>query len=163
MIRTVATALSFLLWAAPAFAQSPADMEKLSDFLDKQNEIVLLAQQNLIGMGLGLSEPESSRIDQITNITVTVQMATQALVTLSHIHSMMRDERDRMIVYRHTVTQARSVVKHSELSNRAVNRNLALLRSPAAISEAQKLRDALQAIERQVMQTIPKSMEPRNH
>jgi hypothetical protein len=155
MIRIGVLALLSLLYL-PAFAQSQADTARLSEVLDKQNEIMLSTQGNLIEMTSGLPEPEATRVDHITVYADSVQYGTQHLIVLTSLHSKMRDTEDRDLVRGYVTLQARYLLKTTNNALHGLNTNLGRLRSPAAIADVQKLRETIQAIQTRVREAFPK-------
>jgi hypothetical protein len=159
-IRRILFCGLLLVLCTSVLAQSQGETQELADVLDKHNGIVLTATQNLLGMASAAPEPEAMRIDFITCTTGPIQVDIQHLVNLSSLHSMMVDSRDQGMLHRLLVIQANGFLRMSERAVRHVNQNLALLRSQAAIAEAQKLRDAIQAIQERIRHTIPKASSP---
>ena len=136
-------------WAAlhcVAFAQSPNDADRVKSFLEDRWTVLGQAKSNLIQMEAGLPGHEADSAAMISAISDVPEGHIRSLSMLLIIYAAMINDTDRNIVRKFVVLDCKAYDKQSDISLKSINRNLARLKSPAAISEATKMRDALQEI-----------------
>lgn len=149
--------LSGLALSVPAQALTLEQATKLVSFLNSTTTELAQAKTNLLQMSSGMPLGESIQIDTIYDSITTTDCYFQKLNIVTNIYSLMQDSRDQAIsknyinlIAKHTVTSANTTIN-------VLNRQLATIRSPAAIAEAQKIRDLVQKIRDEIQRTVPGS------
>ena len=152
----VAITLSLVL-TVPAHAQTLEQASKLVDFLDRTGSELAQSNTNLLQMTEGMQSPESERAMMIFDSVTNTECYFGELLTVATIYSLMVDNRDRATVKKMLGLLAKQSVKAANVTISTSNRELAKMRSPSAVAEAQKARDLVQKIRDEIQRTFPGS------
>jgi hypothetical protein len=154
-MRSILLPIALTLALMPlARGQDQGQAGKLAEFLGRTDQEASTAATNLVQMGPGLMPPESDVIEAIHGSTVAASAYLDKLNQVTFIYSIMRDKVDRDLVRQLMLLQAKHTVRGCDLAIEQINRRLGMLRSPAAIAEAQKVRDLLQKARGTVLETV---------
>ena len=144
-MRTVLAVLAVVLCffqPSPAFAQTKADAYKMSGVLEEISQEINRVRKNILEMSRGLPEAESDTATFLYDFTAVMEEQLSVLSMLGTLYSLMVHPKDEATARQIMVAYARTL--NVPLITKAINERLGRLRSPPAIAEAQKLRDAIQ-------------------
>jgi hypothetical protein len=140
--------LAVLLVAAPAHGQSVAGAREALDAIRAQDKLLESTFNNLRDMGGGTEHDGVSAIlDDMNLLRTSVSIATSVGNLLLH----MRDERDAVAVRVQLQYSLNTVLQQTEIIVKHVNGVLGLMKQPAIVAEASKVRDAMIAIRKQLL------------
>jgi len=135
----------------PAIAVQPAMSEaqarKLSESVFTE---VLARAQNLHGIAESLNGHEAQAVGEICVSATVANDNVQWFASLATIYQRMESQNDKSEVQMWAARQLDSTKKALEIHINHINSLLVVVRTPAALSEAQKIRDSLQQVRREL-------------
>lgn len=142
LARIALIALS--LSAGSAHGQTHAQLSHLFDQLKSLGTHISNAQLNLLAMADGLPEKDSHQVWKIIHESDVTTEFVIMLRSLISINLNLQSAHDRDLVLRVIKFNTSRYLNRLDAMQRVINRYLVGIKSPAAISEATKIRDAMQ-------------------
>jgi hypothetical protein len=139
----------------PASAQTIKQAATLGSFLETHSTSLGQASSNFTSMLSGLKGDEKFSAEGIYETTNSAQHYIDMLYVVVSIYAQMIDAHDQAIAKKYVTGISPHTIKASEASLKIINRELARLNSPAAISEAQKIRDLIIKIRDEIQRVVP--------
>lgn len=155
VIWTMFLVTFFFLPTTTASAQTQIEAEEFSSALEEIGREVGRLRMNLLQMSLGLSQPDESNAAFLHDITSTVDATMKTVSLLAGIYAEMVHPKDQAVVKKILVIYAKGAIKQSDSAVNTINKKLAGLKSPAAISEARGLRDTIQRGRDLIQRAVP--------
>lgn len=156
IVVTIALSLA-LMSTAHGQTIDQAKIYKVAVFLNQASSELDQSQTNLLQMIEGMQSPESDRTMMIYDSATRTQDGIGLLLIVAEIHSLMVDIKDEATVKSVLVLLAKNAISVTNTTIGVINRELAKIRSPAAIAEAQKARDQIYMIRDKIQQAFPGS------
>ena len=157
MKKVLFTLVLLLVVPADVYGQTQKQAISLAEEIDRVNLELSTAGLNLSQMVPRLPSSELVEGAEIGNRADVIEVLFAQISVLARIYSVMETDRDRMFVRVYLFETAKQSTRTIERSLRSINQCLVGLRTPAAIAEAQKIRDAIQKLHSQIRATIPDS------
>lgn len=156
MSRSILIIAALLVtFALPVTAQTIKQADGLVSFLQTHTVDLGQASSNFISMQAGLKENESISANMVYDAVTNVQNYFDTLYLVVSIYVQMADSRDQATVRKYLALLSNQSVKSADKGLQVINRELARLSSPAAISEVQKMRDLIIKIREEINRTVP--------
>lgn len=143
MFRTLIAILALTALTSFANAEPVKAGAELNDFVMKTQGDLDQPVSNLLSMANGLPELEADYVTQIYDAAVRAEEKVTQLFVATKIYTLMVDNRDRASVRNMINLLAAHSIKDIDSQLNKINRNMAKLRAPAVVTEAQRVRDLL--------------------
>ncbi len=139
--------LVFLFASTAAYSQTAQQVSNAFEAVRAQDNVLQVASENLGGMAIGADATAVGGI----NHTVMLFMALDGIViAVGNLLPKMHDTADANHVRIQLHSSLGSVLEMNDVNIKYVNGAMTLLKSPAALAEATKARDAMVAIQGQL-------------
>jgi len=144
----------FLFGTVPAFAASPNPLSESQVLQLNQDMSQHIGRtiDNLLEMAQASKGQEAQALVAIANSGRESEVAVDRFLELALIYQAMTNEKDKAIVALHASTSLMGAKGSLDISSQAINRYLTSLTSPAAVAEAQRLRDRMQELRQELDQ-----------
>jgi predicted PurR-regulated permease PerM len=153
-MRTLMASLLIVV-SSTVVAQTAEQAARLLNLFDTTGLEFSYAIKNVSEMASGVPAAEGERLDRIAEFAASADSRLNHLSDLVFLYANISSPEDRALTRKVMTRTAKYVLAIWAVSLKSINRNLAGLRSPAAVAEAQKVRDRLQTLTDAVRQTFP--------
>lgn len=143
MLRILIAMIALIALITHANAEPVKAGNELNDFVIKAQSDSDQPRSNLLSMVTGLPESEAEYVFQIYDAATRADEKVSQLFVATSIYTVMVDIRDMAKVRRVINLLASQTIKTLDSQLNVINRNMAKLRAPAAVTEAQRVRDLL--------------------
>lgn len=149
---TFATTLIFPFVAMPALAEPRAMSAEQIQAFRNAGSTIFVRTKNLIQVADSLQSAEQGPVVAILGDTTTALDDVDKILTLAVIYNEMETANDKSVARKALAATLRKSQGPLNASIEQINTMLAYIRTPAALSEAQQIRDQLQAVRRDLEQ-----------